>query len=417
MIIEKKAKKTIDEILEKLNDVEVRNIIELCDDGDIESDEITTLTNYVDDCVNNNNDSSNYYIYTFNHTPNYYDVLTNYYNYNAIRLLCEKIYKDVKESTNNTSYVKSINNIASKEILLSILSNVKGIRDNQDFSILIGKYIDTLAFMINDDDNVVNALKSSIIEQLKDTSKKYIVSVSNTPLSQLTSSYSKNYNSCYNLKYGEYRSSNVFLMRDNRSYIVKIYDYNDNNLSMISDDTLKVSDDVISRFNYCIDDNNVVIAKIYGDRSFIANDNSKFINFATKIININNDVDVTLTTNYNVINYCDEFIGYQDYRCNYVASSDKCCIDNIGSNDNVDIEWDINDSDMIIHNKIRYCACCGCEIYNDDDCCYCEDIDDYCCNDCIWYDDNRNEYYSNNTPHIATPNGCCYRLDDCDVYD
>lgn len=402
-------------ILEQSTDDTIKNnidnLLSLTDDGNLSNGDIATLKNYITQCANNNNDVSNYYMLEYTPVINIYKKLCDFRGYSIIRLLTDAIYK--LSYDNNQSLTDD--NSALKQAMLTILNGVKGVRDNQDALTLINKFLDTTQYLLNNGDYVY--LKNTVNDICTTTPKKYIVSVSNTPLSQLTSSYSINYNSCYNFISGEYRSSNVYLMRDYRVYIVKIYAYNDDNLAMIDNDTLKISSKVISRFNYCMDGVNVAVAKNYGDSSYYNNNIDDYIALSTEIITQVNNYTPELYSDDNDggITYSYDFIGYQDFKHNLRLTTSECNIRNIGDNDNVSISWDIDDSDYIIHDTCPCCYCCDDRLYSEDDRYYCEDIDDYTCENCCWWSDYDNCYYSNNTSYIRTPDGTYYRYDACDI--
>jgi hypothetical protein len=228
-------------------------------------------------------------------------------------------------------------------------------------------------------------------------------------MAQLTSTYTKNYSSCYNLTSGEYRASNVYLMADNNNYIIKIFKYNEDNLTLAKADKLKISTDVISRFNMYVKNDNVIVAKNYGDTSYYNNNTINHKSLCELLIKETFNKNINLinydryNNNYNY-DYCDEFNGYKDYIYNGKFTSETLS-DYIVIGSDKHINWDIYCDNMIIVDGRRRCSECGEIIECDDDCYYCEDIEDYCCYDCCWYSDYDDCWYSNNEKAVILPNG------------
>ena len=361
-------------------------------DGDIE-----TLQNYINECyICNDNKVNNYYILDTNYTNDILNVLGDYYGNNSLNRLynnivnkCDFINKSKEEKNDTIRHYLYVN---FKDV-------VKGIREDSEIKKMISAYL-----KINLDYN------DAIIDKLQETkSDKYIVSISNLPMSQLTSTYTKNYTSCYNLTSGEYRASNIYLMGDNNNYIVKIFKYNNDNLILAKADKLKISTDVVSRFNMYIKNDNVIVAKNYGDTSYYNNNTINHKTICELLIKdvFNKDINLIncdrYSHNYNY-DYCDTFNGYKDYIYNGKFTSEK--LDNyiiIGSDKF--INWSIYCDNMIIVDGRRRCRECGEIIECDDDCYYCEDIEDYCCYDCCWYSDYDDCWYSNNEKAVILPNG------------
>lgn len=385
-------------LAEKLNNYDY--IINMIDNGNITSNQFDEVQDFIINCVNDNdNIINNYYIYNYNFTPKAYDIIYNLaYNDCTFKTLYKTIY-----ANNITS------NDDIKKYMYNVLKNsIKGLRDTTPLHKLIGEYL-KVNFASNDD-------VAKYVEMFSPKENKYILYIGNTPLAQLTASYSSNYSSCYNLERGEYRASNIFLMNDFKNYIVKIFDYNDNTLNMVENDTLKYDSCVISRFNLWIDKDNkyLISAKNYGDTSYYSNSPSN----RKKLVNEITDILYNFTSNFNDdyhcnINYCNDFVGYRDYSCSFRFCSNNLTNDvfiTIGASNL--ITWYIDKSDMIINNGYMYCSDCGSE-EDEDDLYYCEDTCDYRCCSCCWYCDYDECYYSNNISYVEIPSGEKYKYDDC----
>ena len=382
-----KIKRDDKQLLELSDNNIIDDIIELVDDGNTNTSERDTLKNYIVDCAQMDGIVNDYYILeTERHLSNM-EIYNLIYSYNELIPL--------RSALSGSNYDQKLDIIGRF---------IKGYRDTQT---LAQKVLSIARLFLNDDEY------SALAEKIIDKNNKYIVSVSNAGLSQLTSSYSKNYSSCYNLEHGEYRASNVFLMDDKKNYIVKIYNYNEDNLLRVADDTLKASNSVISRFNVFKDGDKLLACKIYGDTSFINNTRAEHVEIISQLFNISAD-DLVISSDDKNIDYCADFEGYEDYRYNLViksVSALECeCIE-VGSSDL--ITWSIPNEHGIIRFGV-HCWNCGDSI-DEDEACYCQDIDDYCCGECCWWCDCDGCYYSNDTRYIRTPSGDYYRYDDCEI--
>lgn len=297
-----------------------------------------------------------------------------------------------------------------------LFKDLKGIRDNTPLLKLVNIYLRYCKWGNDDISKILEKLQYKI-------TRKYIVNISNTGYSQLTSSWSSTYSSCYELGDGGYRASNVYLIGDYNNYIVKIFPYNEDNLEKIKDDTLKISRGVISRFNmYCkkLDKTYIIVNKVYGSYEFTTSQN--YIPLVKSLLTELGVEDTTLYDNNDCHNYlengiyCCDFHGYEDYSSNVryrniTDRSEYSCL-RIGSDKH--ITWDIDCEDMIMKYCSQYiCDCCGAEVYDEDYLYYCEDTEDHRCGDCVWWCDYDECCYSLNTDYVETPNGYKYRRDDC----
>ena len=386
------------ELLENdVNNDDIINILRRVDNYQTSDSDIETLKEYVKNCyLCNDNVVNNYYILDTNYTNDILNVLADYYSNNSLN----RLYNNLVNKCDFMNKSKQEKNDTIRQYLyINFKDVVKGIREDSDIKKMISAYL-----KINLDYN------DTIIEKLQETKQdKYIVSISNLPMSQLTSTYTKNYSSCYNLTSGEYRASNIYLMGDNNNYIVKIFKYNDDNLALAKADKLKISNGVISRFNMYVKNDSVIVAKNYGDTSYYNNNTINHKTICELLIKdvFNKDINLInydrYLNNYNY-DYCDTFNGYKDYIYNGKFTS-KTLDNYIVIGGDKFINWDIYCDNMIIVDGRRRCSECGDIIECDDDCYYCEDIDDYCCYDCCWYSDYDECWYSNNEKAVILPNG------------
>lgn len=399
---------------------EVEDIYELVDSGNLNNSQINELNDFIISCVNDNDNIINHYFtYTLSHEKNIAKELYNLSDNMYIR----SVLSFIKSKFEDTDLYSIKNSDIQKTLYLHLKDNIKGIRENTPINKLICEYL-KVNFC---DNNII----SKYMELLTDkVTRKYILFIGNTPLSQLTSSYSKNYSSCYNLNKGEYRASNIFLMNDFNNHIIKLFEYNDTNISKIKNDTLKISNDVISRFNVWINKENKIVlgAKNYGDTSYYLNKYSIRLDLVNELTDNLYQFTSTLLSSeiidYNTISnikykfvYVNSFEGYQDYLCNFRFASDnildyKECSVMIG-NDTY-ITWDIDNANMIMFNNC-VCADCG-YACDEDELYYCYDTEDYRCCDCCWYCEYNDRYYSNDTKAIRTPNDMLYPYDLCEIY-
>lgn len=363
----------------------------------------TFITNVV---AHNNNVVNRYYLYENECEDLFLHKLRDIWHaHEDIQNLYDAITYSMSSSSPNELVREFIYNMLLK-------LDIKGIRQNTPLLKLVNLYLKHCAW---DNDNI-----SRTLEKLQyKVKRKYIINISNTGHSQLTSTYTNNYSSCYDLDDGCYRSSNVYLIGDNRNYIVKIFKDNEDNRLRIENDTLKVSRDVISRFNMFFDGENLLVAKIYGSTEFTMGGNYKTI--VTDLIKDVFQKDIALYENYvdteGTFNrlYCEEFYGYRDYKqnCKYTNHIDKSEFQNLCIGNSRFITWDIECEDMIMKRQLCCCADCGWETCDEDNLNYCADTQDYRCDDCCWWCDYDECYYSNDTAYVETPNGDRFRYSDC----
>jgi hypothetical protein len=372
-----------------------------------EKDEFQTFVNEI--LEDNTKVINNYYLYENECEDNFsYKLCDIRDDHEDLRRLWESIRDNVyyRENENVRVYLR--------DWLLS--KDIKGIRDNTPLLKLVNMYLRYC--------NWGNDEISRILEKLQyKMTRKYIVSISNAGYSQLTSSWSSNYSSCYELCEGGYRASNVYLMGDYNNYIVKIFQHTDGNMEKINDDSLKVSRGVISRFNfYCqvTDKPYILVNKVYGSYEFTTSQNYKpLVKSLLSELGVN---DIELYESSECFNclengiYCYDFHGYEDYTCNvkYRNMQDRSAYANLTIGADKHITWDIECEDMImIYGEMFTCCDCGYETCDEDELYYCEDTDDYRCGECSWWCDYDGCHYSLNTAWVETPDGERYRQESC----
>ena len=409
------------ELVEVSDSEYVNDILSLVDSGNLSNNDTDILYSFINNCIDkNDNIINNYYVYNLEYEKN---IAKELYSMSDNNTHIRNLLTFIKGKFENIDLYDIKNSDIQKVLYLHLKDNIKGIRETTPINKLISEYL-KVNFC---DNNLISKYNEMLIEKV---SKKYILYIGNTPLSQLTSSYSENYSSCYNLERGEYRASNIFLMNDFKNHIVKVFEYNNTNLSMIDNDTLKSSDSVISRFNLWIDKNtNIVLgAKNYGDTSYYLNKYSLRLELINELTNNLYDFTSNLLHHENIsyndisnikykFSYCCDFEGYQDYLCNFRLVSDNVlnyseCHFTIGKSEL--ITWNIDTPNMIIYNNCR-CADCGCSC-DDDELYFCWDTDDSRCCDCCWYCEYNDRYYSNETRAIRTPDGMLFPYSMCEIY-
>ena len=193
--------------LVEVNDSDyVTNILSLVDSGKLSDNDADILYNFINNCVDkNDNIVNNYYVYNLEYEKN---IAKELYDMSDNNTYIRNILIFIKSKFENVDLCDIKNNDIQKVLYSHLKDNIKGIRETTPINKLISEYL-KVNFC---DNNIISKYNEMLIEKV---SKKYILFIGNTPLSQLTSSYSNNYSSCYNLERGEYRASNIFLMNLN----------------------------------------------------------------------------------------------------------------------------------------------------------------------------------------------------------
>ena len=406
-----------DELLENIkytDNEDLKTIYGQIDYAQLTGKQKDEFQRFVDNILEHNNKVVNdYYLYENEIEENIYMKIRNLGNeYPDLYKLRDYLYGKEWGTPNNLNLTKYLFEYLQK-------LDIKGIRENTPPLKLINMYLRYKGW----DNSAISQILDKLQYKVK---RKYIINVSNTGYSQLTSTYTYNYSSCYDLYEGGYRASNVFLMGDYNNYIVKVFKHNDDNLKYIEDDTLKVKKSVISRFNFYYDrinDTDYLIAnKVYGSYEFTTNDD--FTPLLKDILKSSLNVEnIELYSNYNDCHnypentiYCNNFEGYKDYECNckYRNMKDRSLYSPLIIGKTDFITWEIDNEEMImIYGQKYQCADCGYEVDDEGDLCYCEDTNDCRCSDCCWYDEYDECYYSNEIAWVETPDGYRYRQDAC----
>jgi hypothetical protein len=413
-LIRKVEKEELLENIKYTENEDLKAIYGQIDYAQLTDDQKDEFQRFVVNILKHNNKVVNdYYLYENELEENIYVKLRNIEDeYQDIRELKVYLYGKEYGVPTNTNLTKYLFEYLEK-------LDIKGIRENTPPLKLINMYLRYKGW----DNSAISQILDKLQYKVK---RKYIINVSNTGYSQLTSTYTYNYSSCYDLYEGGYRASNVFLMGDNNNYIVKVFKHNDDNLKYIEDDTLKVKRSVISRFNFYYDrinDTDYIIAnKVYGSYEFTTDDDFRPLlkDILKSSLNVEN---IELFNNYTDCNnylentiYCSYFEGYRDYEsnCKYRNMQDRSLYSPLTIGKTDFITWDIDNEEMIMIYGQKYCcACCGYEAYYEEDLYYCEDTDDCRCSDCCWWCEYDSCYYSNETDWVETPDGCKYRQESC----